>query len=93
MQDQSGNDHQGKEDVERNRDRNMWKTQVNGDSDPGTAPYMGMRGSYHNTCRYIIDVSPERHQLVCGEFKHVPTVARYIRQGNATTQRFMEYIT
>jgi len=60
MQDQSGNDHQREEDVERNRDRKVPKNQVNGDTDPGTVPYTDVRKSDHNTCRYTNDVSPAR---------------------------------
>ena len=87
MQDEPGDDHEGEEDVEKNRDRKVRNTEVEGGRIPDATPRS--RGSADGRPRtrcYVNDLSP----LACGELKYGPKEARCMGQGKAMTQMFTE---
>ena len=62
MKNEPDDDHQGEENVERNRNRNIWNTEVEGDAARSTAPSAGLGDDYHETRHYIDGVSLEHRQ-------------------------------
>ena len=89
VQDESNDDHEGEEDVERNRKRKVWKAEVHGDAAPDAAVWLRGLVDERDAHRCISEVST-MSPPVCEELRHAPTEPRYIRQGKAMIQKFME---
>jgi hypothetical protein len=89
VQDEPSDDHDREEDVEGNRDREVRKTEVDGDAVPDAAIRLRRLVYEHDTHRYIHDISREHCSRV-RELEYAHTEPRYMRKGKATTQRFME---
>ena len=65
MQDEPGDDHEGEEEVERNGNRKVWNTEVDGDRVPDVAARSrGSADESHDTRRYINDVTPHFHDRI-----------------------------
>ena len=59
VQDEARNDHEREEDVERNRNRKVWKTKVDGDRVPDAAVRLRSLVDGHDTHRYVDNVNSE----------------------------------
>ena len=59
MQDEPRDNHEGEEDVERNRDRKVWKTEVDDGTVPDTAIRLRCLADERDTHPYIDGVNPE----------------------------------
>jgi len=87
VQDESDDDHEGEDDVERKRDRKVWK----GGPDIAEIPILSNRDvDRQNAYHYLLSTLALSITTVHEELKYVPTEARYRRQGKAITQRFLE---
>ena len=90
VEDEPNDDHEGEEDVERNRNRKVWKAEVDSDGIPNTAIWLRGLVDERDAHCCINNVSPVSPVCEKGKPRHAPTEPRYMRQGKAIIQRFME---